>query len=366
MSDSEGMPLSYRLGARDRRVARSRVSGSPIQRSLERFRAQVRRRAHEGVGGVFLQALSAGAKLHPLADPAKHNVEVIRDIPYLDDPSPDHHLDIYRPTVRRGPHPIVLYVHGGGFSLLSKETHWVMALIFARYGYLVFNISYRLAPKHPYPAAIADTCAAYEWMIRNAERYGGDLSRVIVAGESAGANLVTSLSIATCYQRPEPWARRVFDLDVVPLCTLPACGIFQVTDTERFWRHRKLPAIVRMVLGDVSGSYLRGLAVEPGEHDLVDPLLLFERGQQPDRPLPAFFIPVGTRDPVLDDTRRLKRALDRMGARAEARYYSKEIHAFHAMIWRKPARQLWADQFAFLERNIPHAPTLSDRDESVA
>jgi acetyl esterase len=203
-------------------------------------------------------------------------------------------------------------------------------------------------------------------MVRNAERYGGDLSRVIVAGESAGANLVTSLSVATCYRRPEPWAQRVFDLNTVPLCTLPACGIFQVTDTERFWRRRKLPTIVRMVLQDIGGSYLGGLDPTPGLHDLVDPVLLLERGDPPDRPLPAFFIPVGTRDPLLDDTRRLKRALDALGATAEARYYSKEIHAFHAMVWRKRARQLWADQFAFLERNIPDAPTLAERSESAA
>ena len=50
----------------------------------------------------------------------------------------------------------MLYVHGGGFRILSKDTHWIMGLAFARRGFLVFNIGYRLAPKHPFPAAIAD------------------------------------------------------------------------------------------------------------------------------------------------------------------------------------------------------------------
>ena len=41
--------------------------------------------------------------------------------------------------------------HGGGFSMLSKDTHWLMAMMFARRGYVVFNVNYRLAPQWPYP-----------------------------------------------------------------------------------------------------------------------------------------------------------------------------------------------------------------------
>jgi acetyl esterase len=339
------------------------TSGNPVRRSLERFRAQVRHHAHEQVAGTFLRGLAASARLHPLANPARHNVEVLRDIPYLDDGDPDHTLDIYRPTVRPGPWPVVLYVHGGGFSLLSKETHWVMALIFARYGYLVFNISYRLAPRHPYPAAVEDTCAAYEWVVEHADRYGGDLSRLVVAGESAGANLITSLSVATSYRRPEPWARRAFDLGTTPKVAVPACGIFQVTDSARFGRRRRLPMFVNMVLLDVSHSYLRGVDLAtPGAADLADPLLLLERGRPPDRPLPSFFVPIGTRDPLLDDTRRLKRALDGLGVPCEARYYPKEIHAFHAMIWRRKARDCWRDTLRFLQKNLAPGGARDDED----
>ena len=68
----------------------------------------------------------------------------------------------------------MLYIHGGGFTQLSKDTHWVMGLAFASRGYMVVNASYRLAPRHPYPAALEDASAAYCWTARHVESLGGD------------------------------------------------------------------------------------------------------------------------------------------------------------------------------------------------
>jgi acetyl esterase len=192
---------------------------------------------------------------------------------------------------------------------------------------------------------------------------GGDLSRLVVAGESAGANLVTALSLATCYRRPEPWARRAFDLDTTPRVAVPACGIFQVSDAGRFARRRRLPYVVRMTLEDVASCYLRGC--DPGAIDLADPLLVLERGEAPQRALPAFFLPVGTRDPLLDDTRRMRRALEHLGVPAQAHYYRGEMHAFHALVFRERARDCWADIFAFLEQHLRGAAAPGS-DESAA
>lgn len=341
---------------------------SPVRSSLERFRIDVRQRAQVRVSELFLRSAASAARLHPLANPDRHNVEVIRDVPYMDDDLVDHRLDIYRPVGRTGPCPIVFYVHGGGFSLLSKDTHWVMALVWARFGYLVFNISYRLAPRHPYPAAIRDTLAAYEWVVANAARHGGDMDRIVVAGESAGANLVAALSIATSYRRAEPWASRVFDLGVAPRVAVPACGIFQVSDPGRFARRRRLPRVVSSAIEDIAEMYLRGSdPAEEGLLDLADPLLFLERGVQPERPLPAFFLPVGTRDPLLDDTRRMRRALDALGVPVRASYYPGEIHAFHALVFREVARDCWADIFAFADQHLRAGRRRGTRsDESAA
>lgn len=303
-------------------------------------------------------------RMHPLARPARHGVTVQRGVSYARRSSVDggrhHELDIYRPVESSGSLPIVLYIHGGGFRILSKDTHWMMGLAFARAGYLVFNISYRLAPRHRFPAALQDSAAALSWVVEHAPSLGGDLDRLAFAGESAGANLVTSLGALTSYRRPEPWARDVFDLAVVPRAVLPYCGMLQVTDPGRFRRRKpeKISTFLDDRLTEVSHAYL---GPDPRARlgdtlDLADPVVWLERGETPDRALPPCFATVGTKDPLLDDTRRLDGALRRLGAVSEARYYDGGLHAFHALVWRANARQCWADSFRFMKRHVLATP----------
>jgi acetyl esterase len=80
-----------------------------------------------------------------------------------------------------------------------------------------------------------------------------------------------------------------------------------------------------------------------------------ENGPKLARPLPPFFIPCGTKDPILDDSRRLARALGALGVRNELVVYPGEPHAFHAFVWRKNAKDHWRDTFRFLDRTL--APT---------
>jgi acetyl esterase len=307
---------------------------------------------------TFFEGLSTAGRLSPLANPKRHGVEVESDVLY--GPHADfNRLDIYRPVNRPGPWPVVFYVHGGAFSLLSKDTHWLMGLVFARFGYLCINISYRLAPQHPYPAAIEDTCAAYGWTASRIRELGGDPARVAVAGESAGGNLISALTLAATQERPEPWARRVFETGVTPRAALPFCALLEVSRPERFSQRKKLPRWVDGMLRDATTSYLHGHPAVPApELDLADPLRVIESAAgvphdpQFVRPLPPFFAPVGTRDPLLDDTRRLEKALRALNVPCEARYYPGGIHAFHAMVWDPAARRCWRDALAFLDRHM--------------
>ena len=312
----------------------------------------LRQRAGALVVDNLFRGLARAGQAHPYARPERHGVEVIRDVPYLPSGQREHFLDVYLPNTQPKPWPVMLYVHGGGFRILSKDTHWLMALEWARRGYLVFNVNYRLAPVHPYPAAIEDVAAAYRFVVESAARWHGDLGRLVLAGESAGANLVMSLATMLSYRRPETWAREVYDLGVMPRAAAPACGIFQVTDTERFSRRRKkpLPSWLMDRVAEVEHAYLG----QAGDVDrtLADPLIFLEGAAAPDRPLPPMFLPVGTRDPILDDTRRMAAALTRLGATAEARYYPGGVHAFHAFLFRDEARRCWADTEAFLKRHI--------------
>jgi len=305
---------------------------------------RTRQRAISRTAAAGFRGLSWVGAQAPFARPERHGVEVVRNVRYVESGKPEHRLDIYRPRARSGPLPVVFYVHGGGFRALSKDTHWVMGLRFARAGYLVFNIDYRLAPAHPFPAAWQDTALAWRWVLREVAGWGGDPGRIAVAGESAGANLVSALTLMTVARRPEPWARAVFDAGVVPAAALPACGILQVSDAERFGRRHPLPFFIRDIIEDIPRSVLPDTRVDTL---LADPLLMMESAPL-ERSLPPFFLPVGTRDPILDDTRRMAAAVAARGGVAEARYYRGEPHAFHALLWRARARACWRDMLRFL------------------
>ena len=315
--------------------------------------ARARKRAGGAIIHFTFEAVSRLGRLHPKAAPERHGVEVLPDRAYRPGGSTSHLLDVYRPVERKGPLPAVLYVHGGAFRILSKDTHWGMALAFARRGYVVFNINYRLAPRHRFPAACEDVAAACAWVKENAASYGGDPDRLILAGESAGANLVTTAAVAACYQRPEPWARLLWDADPKPRAVVAACGVLQVTDLQRLFRQRSLPIWIRDRFTELARNYLPNGATAPEALAMADPLVLLEEGEQPQRPLPPFFVPCGTRDPLIDDSRRLAAALKRLGTRHEAPTYPGGAHAFHAFLWQELARQCWRDQFAFLDEVLP-------------
>lgn len=306
---------------------------------------QSKRRALGGKAmRAFFEYSSAAGRASPPARKALAEVEVLRDIAY--GPDAVHRLDVYRPRQMRGRAPAVLYIHGGGFRILSKDTHWLMGLAFARMGAVVFSIDYRLAPRHPFPAAAQDSCRAAIWVHAHAEEYGADATRLAIAGESAGANLTCAVGVATAWRRPEPWAAAVFDAGVRAKALFPACGILQATDVERF--RRRKPQISRFVhdrLVETGHGY-----VPPGTPaPLADPLCIIEQAEPPERDLPPMFIPCGTRDPLLDDSRRLADALAARTVPHDLRVYPGGVHAFHAFAFREDARQCWRDHRAFFD-----------------
>ncbi len=94
-----------------------------------------------------------------------------------------------------GPHPAVIIVHGGGFVAGSKTTY-VKPLFgpLTDAGFAWFSINYRLAPKHPFPAAIEDTEAAIRWIRKNARTFNADAKRMAIVGESAGGHIVSYIA----------------------------------------------------------------------------------------------------------------------------------------------------------------------------
>lgn len=311
----------------------------------------LRRRAGSKTIDLFLRTASRSARLHPESRRWLSEVQIEPDLSYQGETSQSasHCLDIYRPRSVTGPLPVLLYVHGGGFRILSKESHWMMAAGFARRGYLVCTINYRLAPEHPFPAALEDTCQAWLWLLAHLESLGGDPNRIAVSGESAGGNLVTALTVASTFQRSETWARAVFERGRVPDAVIAACGILQTSHPERF-RNNQMPNWVNDRIVETCTAYLGGKPALPGS--LADPLLILESDREADRPLPPLLAPVGDADPIREDSFRLAAALKARGVFASAPAYVGQGHAFHAVCWTRASRRCWSEQLTFLAEHL--------------
>ncbi|MDH3756178.1 MAG: alpha/beta hydrolase [Acidimicrobiia bacterium] len=102
------------------------------------------------------------------------------------------------------PLPVVVFFHGGGWVIGSVESHEVPVREMVNLtGAIYVSVEYRLAPEHPFPAAVEDCYAATVWVAESAASFGGDASRLVVAGDSAGGNLAT-VTAALCRDRGGP------------------------------------------------------------------------------------------------------------------------------------------------------------------
>ncbi len=92
--------------------------------------------------------------------------------------------------------PLLVYIHGGGWTLGSIATYESVTRVLAnKVPAVVVSVDYRLAPEHPFPAGLEDARLAVEWVARNAEEIGGDPKRLIVAGDSGGGTLATVIAL---------------------------------------------------------------------------------------------------------------------------------------------------------------------------
>lgn len=307
---------------------------------------------------LFGNAFRLLARVHDFSkvqQAAAGRYDRIADISYEKDGSPDHLLDIYRPKHMDQPLPVILYIHGGGFVMCDKDTHRGIGLIYADNGHVVFNVNYRLAPRHPYPAALADVGKAYAWVVENAARYGGDPERIIIAGESAGGNLTLALAAASCFRMAAPEARPIWDVGVVPSIIMVMCGYLQVSDPYRFSRvcppiNPFSKSLDLQIARDVSMAYLGCNYRWPHpDRILADPLLVMESGDMTSRPFPLVYAMAGASDIIVDDTRRLEQALKKRGVRHAVRYFPRQGHAFHLLGISRQADLFWRDNLDFIK-----------------
>ena len=104
-------------------------------------------------------------------------------------------LDIARPKTGDGPFPAIICIHGGGFRAGKREGYDGLIVKLAQQGYVAMTVSYRLAPKYQFPAAVHDTKAAVRWARANAAKYKIDPARIGTTGGSAGGHLAQFLGV---------------------------------------------------------------------------------------------------------------------------------------------------------------------------
>ncbi|HEY3790005.1 MAG TPA: alpha/beta hydrolase [Urbifossiella sp.] len=111
----------------------------------------------------------------------------------------DQHLQLNmaRPKTGDGPFPTIICIHGGGFRAGSREGYNGLCIKLAQNGYVAMTISYRLAPKFQFPAAVFDTKAAVRWARANAAKYKIDPDRIGTTGGSAGGHLAQFLAVTS-------------------------------------------------------------------------------------------------------------------------------------------------------------------------
>lgn len=297
-----------------------------------------------------LHALAGIADTLPAMRARRARSRLVEDVEYGRAGGTPLRLDLLVPD-GAGPHPVLMYFHGGAFAIGSKRTHRALAAAYAAHGWLVCNVDYRLAPQHPFPAAVEDACTAWRWACGTIAQFGGDPQHIVVAGESAGANLALALTLACCTQRPEPYAAAAHALGRRPAAALLYYGFLQASQPQRY-RRPGVSWLAAHVAEDAARSYLGAHAAAPGAaQDLADPLRIVE-ALEVSPGLPPIFIAAGERDPCTPDSQRLAAALRRLHAPCTLHVYPGETHGFHVMFWRDAAQRCWRDSFDFLHTGL--------------
>lgn len=140
----------------------------------------------------------------PEAQPRVESTEPILDIRYSDEPASRGELlslDIYPLT--GNDHPVLIFVHGGGWVRGDKSSVNAKPAAFNARGFVFVSVNYRLIPEVDIVQQMTDVARAVAWVKQNIHQYGGDASRLFLMGHSAGAHLVSLLGTDESYLRTE-------------------------------------------------------------------------------------------------------------------------------------------------------------------
>lgn len=239
-------------------------------------------------------------------------------------PGGDLLLRLYRPRDRERPCALVVYYHAGGCVIGDLETgHAFCAVMAEEAGAIVVSVEYRLAPEHPFPAAVDDALAAWRWACLHAVTLGADPARLGVAGDSAGAYLAGAVLIALAAAGEQ----------------LPAAALLvhPVAEMDR----DRVPPGPSDDGWPLAASDMRWFALQYVAHalDFADPRCSLLRAAS-FRGLPPTLLVLALHDPLYDEGLSLYQRLSADGVPVELSIHRTLPHAFTSMSGAiVPARQ---------------------------
>jgi acetyl esterase len=219
----------------------------------------------------------------------------------------------YAPVEPGGPHPLLVYLHGGGMVIGDLDTHDVACRRLCRHaGAHVLSVAYRLAPEHPFPAPVRDARAALAWGHAHAGALGADPARVAIGGDSAGATLAAVVArLAARDGGPAPVAQLLLYPPVDRARSTPSLERFAagpyLTAAEIAWYHAR---------------YLDGTGAR-SDDPLVSPLLAPDLGG-----LARALVVTAAFDPLRDEGEAYAEALRAAGTPVLVRRMPGLVHGF--------------------------------------
>jgi acetyl esterase/lipase len=224
---------------------------------------------------------------------------------------------------------IVLYLHGGGYVMGSPNTHQeLMGRISRSLAATVYGLDYRLAPEHPWPAAVDDAVAAWEWLLDA----GMDPRKSVVAGDSAGGGLAAALLLAL---RGSNVAMPAGAVLFSPWTDLTASGDSVKTRAEAD------PMISGDNLAPMAAHYY---GTNAPDHPSISPLFGDLAGLCP------LLVQVGDAEVLLDDSTRFHEKARAAGVDSTLHVFDEAFHVFQAVPVLPEAEEALNEMREFLER----------------
>ncbi|MGB9987712.1 alpha/beta hydrolase [Salarchaeum japonicum] len=243
-------------------------------------------------------------------------------------PDTDIPLRIYDPETEEDA-PVVVFFHGGGFVLGSLDSHDAACReLAAESDCVVISVDYRLAPEHPFPAAVEDASAATEWVADNATDLGVDPDRLAVAGDSAGGNLAAAVSLLARDQAdndaPAPWSATKTEPPEIARQVL----VYPTVSLLRAWPSHEENATDYFLSRD-DMAYFEGHYLDSDLHGMNPYAAPLEAAGHANLP-PATVVTCGF-DPLRDEGRAYADRLETAGVPVERHHYPSLIHGILTM-----------------------------------